>query len=470
MHEYSNKLSWTKKIIIFVGTVVFLLFVFLPPPSGLSVEGARAVAVFILCISFWVTAWIPLGVTSLMGMALIPLLGIMSAAEAFAFFGDRALFFILGALMLAAAIYQTGLGARIALVLLIKFDHKPKKIILGIMLTSAILSCIMPEHAVAAMLFPIVLEIARSLNLQPGLSNMGKALFLAMAWGAIIGGVTTYLGGARNILAVGLLEKSYGLSIGFFEWIKYSFPLPIIILFVSYFLIMKYFKPEIDEAESAFKSLLQKVEEMGVASTEEKKLMLIMVLVIGSWLFLSGLINIAVTAIIGGVLIFIFKVIKWNDLSSYVNWGVILMYGGAIVVATSLDRSGATVWLAEGILKTVPLTGIMILLMIATLTKIVTEGISNVAAVAIVLPIAFSTGSVVGLNPIVITLLVALSGGLAFCLPMGTPPNAIAYSSGYYNISDVLKAGVILNIVSIAVLALVAKFYWPLVGLDIFTP
>ena len=468
MQEYKQPLSSVKKAIIVSGVIIFFVFIIVTPPPGLSVQGARALAVFVLCITLWVTAWIPLGITSLLGIALIPLLGVMSAREAFSFFGDRAVFFILGALMLAAAIYQTGLGARIALLFLVRFGRKPNHIILGIMLAAALLSCIMPEHAVAAMLFPIVFEIARSLDLKQGFSNMGKAMFLAMAWGAIIGGVTTYLGGARNILAVGLLEKSYGLSIGFFEWIKYAFPLPLIILGISYLLIIKYFRPEIEDAEKAYRILLDRVQAMGKASFSEKKLMVIMIGVISAWLFLSGQVNIAVTALLGGVAIFLFKIISWEELSGYVNWGVILMYGGAIVVATALTKSGATEWIANIVIYSIPLNGFLFLILISFLTKTVTEGISNVAAVAIVLPIAFSTGGVFGINPIVTSLLVALSGGLAFCLPMGTPPNAIAYSAGFYKISDVLKAGILLNIISIIVIIFVALFYWPLVGLELF--
>jgi solute carrier family 13 (sodium-dependent dicarboxylate transporter), member 2/3/5 len=465
MQINKNPISSKKKAILALGLFLFSIFIVIPPPEGLSVEGTRAIAVFFLCISFWVTAIIPLGITGLLGMALIPLLGVMSTAEAFSFFGDRALFFILGALILAAAIYKTGLGVRIAFMMLLRFDHRPKSIIAGILVIAALLSCIMPEHAVAAMLFPIVMEIAKSLGLKPGESNMGKAMFVAMAWGAIIGGVTTYLGGARNILAVGLLERNYGITVGFLEWIKYSFPLPLLIIGMSYFLIIKYFKPEIRDISAAYVSLEDKVKLMGKPSVNEKKMIVVLALVITAWLFLSGYVDIAVTALLGGAAVFIFKIITWEEMSGYMSWGVILMYGGAIVVATSLAESGATIWMAESIVKHLPLSGFIFIVLIALLTKGITEGISNVAAVAIILPVAFSTGSIIGVNPVATTLLVALSGGLAFCLPMGTPPNAIAFSSGYYSISEVVKVGIYLNIISIIVITLVALFYWPLVGL-----
>ncbi len=457
-----------KRLLLAAGLLAFILLVFLPPPAGLDQSGARALAVFALCIALWVTGYLPLAVTSILGMALTPLLGILDAREAFALFGDRAVFFILGALMIAAALYRTGLGARIAFLLLVRFNHKPRHIILGIMLSAAALSCIMPEHAVAAMLFPIVLEIARSMNLEPGRSAFGRALFIALAWGAIIGGITTYLGGARNLLAVGLLERNYGLTIDFFEWIKYALPIPVVIITCAYFLLLRFFPPEMDDASAAFRALQEKIAALGPPGGKEKRLAFVVFAVIVMWLFFSGAVHISVTALLGGVAVFVFRIIDWQDLAEYVNWGVILMYGGAMVVATALTLSGASLWFAQKMLAGAHLSPLLFLVFIALLTKLLTEGISNVAAVAIVLPVAFSLGAVSGIDPVMTTLTVALSGGLAFCLPMGTPPNAIAFASGYYRITEVARAGIILNLLSVVVIVLVALFYWPLVGLAVF--
>lgn len=456
-----------KKSILAVGILFFLISILTAPPEGLTITGLRSLGIFSLCIALWVTGYIPLAITSLLGMALVPLLGILDAAEAFALFGDRAVFFILGALMMAAALYKTGLGARLACLLLLRFDKKPQGIILGVMLSAAGLSCIMPEHAVAAMLFPIVLEIARSMNLQPLKSIFGKALFIALAWGAIIGGITTYLGGARNLLAVSLLERNYGLSIGFFEWIVYVIPIPLIILTIAYLLLVRVFKPELDNAEDAYKKLSAKNIARGSFSSEEYRLAAVIIIVIMSWLILSSYVHISVTALLGGVAIFLFKVIDWKDMIDYINWGVILMYGGAIVVATSITKTGATAWLAEQLLSNLYLTPLLFILVIALLTGFLTEGISNVAAVAIMIPLAFSVGDILGLNPVAVTMLVALPGGLAFCLPMGTPPNAIAYSSGFYRTGEVAFIGIILNLLSVLVILLTATLYWPLVNLNL---
>ncbi|RAK12447.1 sodium-dependent dicarboxylate transporter 2/3/5 [Halanaerobium saccharolyticum] len=461
-------LKYLKEISKYAGLIFFIILLIMPPFAGLNPAGQRALAVFVLVLSFWVTHVLPLSVTSLLGIALLPLLNVMSLEYTFSLFGSKAIFFILGALILASGLYQTGLGSRLAFKIISFSGSSPLKLLYGILFTAAFLSLIMPEHAVAALLFPIVLEIAVSLDLKPLESNYGKLLFLTMAWGTVIGGITTYLGGARNLLAVGLLEKHYGITIGFFEWIKYSWPLPFLLLIVFAVIITKFADIDISDTSSSLKKLKAKSEARGNLSGAEKRLIVILGLVVFSWLFLSNLINIAITALLGGVLIVAFKVVSWKEVEEYVNWGVILMYGGAIVVASSLVETGVTDWMAARFFSQLELAPFLFIFLLAIFTSILTEGVSNIASVAVILPLAFSAAEAYSLNPILLTLSVALSGGLAFLLPMGTPPNAIAFSSGYYQIKDALKWGLLLKVIGWLIYILVARFYWPLIGLETF--
>jgi sodium-dependent dicarboxylate transporter 2/3/5 len=460
--------KYFKEIIKYIGIILFIILLLMPTMSGLEPAGQRALAVFVLVLTLWVTHVLPLSVTSLLGIALLPLLNVMSLEYTFSLFGSKAIFFILGALILASGLYQTGLGSRLAFKIISFSGSSPLKLLYGILFTAAFLSLIMPEHAVAALLFPIVLEIAVSLDLKRLESNYGKLLFLTMAWGTVIGGITTYLGGARNLLAVGLLEKHYGISIGFFEWIKYSWPLPFLLLIVFAVIISKFAEIDIQDTSRSLNKLKAKSEARGDLSKAEKKLILILGAVVGSWLFLSNIINIAVTALLGGVLVVAFKVVGWQEVEAYVNWGVILMYGGAVVVASSLVETGVTDWMADRFFSQLELAPFLFIVLLAIFTSILTEGVSNVASVAVILPVAFSAAEAYSLNPVLLTLSVALSGGLAFLLPMGTPPNAIAFSSGYYQIKDALKWGLLLKVIGWLIYILVARFYWPLIGLEVF--
>jgi sodium-dependent dicarboxylate transporter 2/3/5 len=460
--------KYFKEAIKYIGIILFIILLTMPTMAGLTPAGQRALAVFVLILTFWVSHVLPLSVTSILGIALLPLLNVMSIEYTFSLFGSKAIFFILGALILASGLYQTGLGSRLAFKIISFSGSSPLKLLYGILFTAASLSLIMPAHAVAALLFPIVLEIAVSLDLKPLETNYGKLLFLTMSWGAVIGGITTYLGGARNLLAVGLLEKHYGISIGFFEWIKYSWPLPFLLLIVFAVIISQFADIDIEDTSRSLNKLKAKSEAMGSLSGAEKRLIAILAAVVFSWLFLSNLIDIAVTALLGGVLIVAFNVITWKEVEEYVNWGVILMYGGAIVVASSLVETGVTDWMAARFFSQLNLAPFLFIFLLAIFTSILTEGVSNIASVAVILPLAFSAAEAYSLNPILLTLSVALSGGLAFLLPMGTPPNAIAFSSGYYEIKDALKWGLLLKVIGWIIYMLVARFYWPLVGLDIF--
>ncbi len=457
-----------KRSFKYIGVIIFIIILAMPLPTGLNPAGKKALAVFALSLSFWLSQALPLAVTALLGISLLPLLGALDLNHTFSLFGNKAIFFILGALILAAGLYQTGLGSRIAFYIIKSAGKSPRKLLVGILFSAGLLSCLMPEHAVAALLFPVILEIAGSLNIKPLESNYGKLLFLTMAWGTVIGGITTYLGGARNLLAVGLLEANYGITIGFFEWVKYAWPLPFLMLGIYALLINYYFKIDIENIEEAYQTLKDKQQKAGQLNLREKKLTIILFAVIFSWLFLANYINIAVTALLGGVIMVAAGVIEWQEIEEYVNWGVIVMYGGAIVIASSLVETGVTEWLAQSFFADLKLPGLLFVIFIALFTSILTEGVSNVAAVAVILPLSFSVAEAYQLNPVMITLTVALSGGLAFLLPMGTPPNAIAYAAGYYRIQDAVKWGLFLKIIGWFIYILLVKFYWPMVGLEIY--
>ncbi|MEZ5335102.1 MAG: DASS family sodium-coupled anion symporter [Methanolobus sp.] len=453
--------------IILLSLVILLAIYAIPAPDGLSMEGKNALGIFIVAILLWTTNAIPLSVTGLLVIALLPLLNVMPSKDAFALFGNQAVFFIMGAFILAAAMMKTGISKRAALVMLNIFDGTPRRLLFSVMLSSALLSFIMPEHAVAAMMFPVVAAIADSLDLEPLNSKYGTLLFLSMAWGTIIGGVGTLLGGARNPLAIGLLEENSGMTISFFEWCQAIVPIVFVMLAIGFIILNLFFKIDIHDVRSARSVLKRHLKRMGKISINEKKAGLIFVLTVLAWIFFGHIIGLAVIAVISGVSLFILDIITWDDVESNVNWGIILMYGGAISMGSALVQTGAVEWIANTVLYNGYPNAFFTLIIISLVAKFLTEGISNSAAVAILLPIGFSLGSIIGINPIAMTYMVSVPAGLAFILPMGTPANAIAYSSGYYEIKEVLVPGLILNLISWIVFILMALIYWPLIGISL---
>ncbi len=454
------------KLVIFAaGLLASILLLFLKTPIGLTRAGQNALAVFVFAITMWITGALPLPVTGIAVFALLSLLKVLPAKTVFSLFGSNAVFFILGAFILAAAMMKTRLSTRFALKFLSFFDRSPLSLFTAIFIVSAFLAFWMPEHAVAALMLPVVLEIARGLKLNPKKESYGKMLFLAIAWGAIVGGVATFLGGARNPLAVGMLYESYNTSISFSRWMLAVVPIVIIILAIVWILMRMTFKVDVDDVSGARRILTEKLNEMGKMNNAEKGTAVIIVFTIIAWTSLSGYLGLAVIALLGSLLLFIFRIITWKDIENYINWGIILMYGGAIALGSALEITGAAKWLAQTVIGNKILSPYLFVLVISFISILLTEGMSNVATVACMLPVAFSLGKVFGINPIVTTFAVAVPSGLAFCLPISTPANAIAYSSNFYGVKDSLKLGIFLNIISFLIFNLMVRFFWPLIGL-----
>ena len=200
-----------KRSLLFGGIALSAILIILPTMEGLSRSGQNCLGVFCFSITMWITQFLPLPVTGFLAFALLPILGILPSSKAFSLLGSNAVFFILGAFVIAAAMMSSGLSKRLALLFVSRFDKSPSRLLAGVLISSAALALLMPEHVVAAMMFPIVLELAQCLKLTPRQSNYGRVLFLSLAYGAVIGGVGTLLGGARNPLAVGMLKDSYGI-------------------------------------------------------------------------------------------------------------------------------------------------------------------------------------------------------------------------------------------------------------------
>ena len=175
----------------------------------------------------------------------------------------------------------------------------------------------------------------------------------------------------------------------------------------------------------------------------------------------------ALVSLLSAVALFIARTITWDDVDSYVNWGVILMYGGAIVLAKAIDQKGAVHWMAGQLLSNGFFSPFWMIALFALISLVLTEGISNVACVAIILPIGFSIAQAKGINPLAMVFGIAIPAGLAFILPMGTPSNAIAYSSGYYEIKEIFRAGLILHVFVWIIFLILVKLYWPLVGITL---
>ena len=445
---------------------LFLLAIQLQPPQGLDQKGFRVFCLFMLCVTYWVSGLLPLSITSLLAIAAIPLLGIMPAEQAYSYFGSSVIFFVLGAFILGAAVVSCGLSTRLAVRVLKRFGQSPWSLVYSVYFLCALMSCLMSEHAVAAMVFPIVVELVRALKLKPGRSAMAKALYFAIAWGCIIGGTTTFLGGGRGPLAIGFLEKTFpGQSIGFMEYIFYNLPLVLCLLGVGAFILKTVFPLEIQSIQPAHDRLEQQISWLGKISWREQGVALVLIATIVLWATVGHTIGLANIALLGVGALFLFRLSTWREIEENVNWAILLTYGGAICLGAAMSQTGAAHWLISEIVgEHIPSPQIL-LITIGILVTFMTEFMSNSAVIAIMMPAALALAPVFQLDPRVVTMAVILPSNFAFMLPAATPATAMAYSSGAFEPGEALKYGFLLDFAGLFFLSALVFIYWPLIGL-----
>lgn len=435
-----------------------------PAPPDLPPQAMPAVAIFVVCILFYVTNVIPLMITSLLAVIMFPLAGVLDAKTTFALFGNEAVFFILGAFILASPFMRCGLSRRIALAALQHFGDSPRALLFGVLIIAAFFSCWMSEHAVAAMIFPIVLEITDSLGLAPQTSRYGKVIFLALAAGCIIGGITTFLGGARAPLAVGILHEATGQTIGFTPWALAALPTTLLMLGFAYLLYLFFYPPEAIDIEGVRALLARRRRELGPMSSREIGVSLLTLGTILCWMILGEAFGLAQIALIAVIVAFVFKLTDWQEVEADVNWGIFLMYGGAICLGYAMDKTGGAAWLARHTLGAFVHSPLLLIAAVSFLSIALTELLSNSAVVALLMPVALTMGRDLGIDPRIMTMVVTIPSGLGFMFPMGTPATAIAFSSGYLGMRDTVRTGWILFLGGWLIFNLSIHLVWPWLG------
>ncbi len=452
-----------KRISIFILSALFILLPFITPvPEGLTLQGYKALMVFVVCVVWWVTNVVPLMITSLLAIVLLPLLGATTTEAVYSKFGNTAIFFVIGSFILSAAFVSSGLSSRFTVKFLKAFGKSPLFLVLGFQYLALVMGFWMSGHAVAALLLPLVIEINENVINQKEGKAYSRSLCFSVMWGAVIGSMTTLLGGARGPLALAILEKSTGQTISFSKWILFTLPLVLIISGIATFILVK-ITPRNIQIERCKEQIEEKVNRLGSISRKEKKVLLVMIPTILTWVFLGTTVGIASIALSSTIALFVLKAVKWSEVERDVNWGVILMYGGAISLGYTLYECGVSDWLINLTLGAFSNTT-LILLLLTIIVVLLTESMSNTAVVAFLMPVALSAALRLNINPINMVLVVTLPSGMAFMMPMSTPAVAMMLSTGYLELKDTVKYGIILNITGIILTFLSAMIYWPLMS------
>ncbi|WP_111308580.1 SLC13 family permease [Confluentibacter sediminis] len=472
----------SKKISLFLGPLLFILFQCLPFEM-LSEKADTVISIGIWMVIWWITEAVSISVTSLLPLLLFPLFKVMNMDAVGANYGSPIVFLFFGGFVLALAIEKVNLHRRIALTIIKKTGTTPNKVILGFMMATGFMSMWISNTACTVVMLPIALSVISLLtNDSDGLTkqdqNFALSVMLGIAFSANAGGIATVIGTPPNSVLIGLLENQYHIEVSFFKWMLVGLPVSIILITIIYVVMVKWMFPNKGLVFNASKDVINKeLLKLGNTSPKEKQVLVIFSIMVFLWIFrvpinslIPGLgLSDTMISIFGALALFTIPfnlkkgdfILHWND-TQKLSWGILILFGGGLALANGMSESGIIEIIAVSISK----SHISILLMAAlliTLMLFMTELMSNVALTAVLAPVI--AGIAIGLNMPLLYLLipVTIASSCAFMLPMATPPNAIVFASGYIKVSQMASVGLVLNLISVLLLVLVFKFLVPLV-------
>ena len=426
--------------------------------------GALTAATLVLMGVWWMTEALPLAVTALLPLVILPVSGVEPMAEVAAPYANKVIFLFFGGFVLAIALQRWDVHLRIALGVVRLVGTAPRRLVLGMMTATALLSMWVSNTATAVMMLPIGVSVLAMLGRERGRVDprLSSALMLGIAYAATIGSFGTIIASPPNALLVGYLSETYGLEIGFGQWMAVGLPLSVVFLLLAWFVLTRVvfrFDPApLCEDESVVRAELRRLGPMGAP---QHRVVAVFALAAVSWIALPFVwpgtpVNDEVVAVVVAVLLFLLpsgadcggRLLDWSD-TRELPWGILLLFGGGLALASQITASGLSVWIGERAHGLDGMPTLVVVAAVCALTVLLTEFMSNTATAATLLPIMSGVGVALGHGPLLLAAPVALAAGCTFMMPAATPPNAIAYSSGYVRVPDMLRAGFPLSVSSI---------------------
>jgi anion transporter len=449
--------------------------------AGFHVKVAVATVAFV--VGCFVTEAIPLPMVAFFIGIIALATGIFDRETMPSLYWSDATWFIMGSLMFAAAFVKTGVDRRIGVMMFGKL-RKPnlRWVTFIIILIISPLTMFMSDHALAAMFLPIGILLYTTATAAAGREDpeLGKMLMITIAMACNLGGSLAPSGAARNIIMMSYAEDMYGVTIGFGQWMLYCVPFLFLVIPITWVVINWRFKPQITDLGPSIRVVREEIEREGGHWTRQQIISLVIFLVmLTTWITENNLLykltgirfGIGVLAVMGAVAYMLAGIVNWRDYQTRVDWGVVWLYAGAIIFGRILITTGGAYWVASSIMGlAVPLglgAGVGLLLSSNVITGLVTQIMADGPACAAVGPVTLAMAGIAHPGTSMIPFMAmstAIASSLAYCLIIGTPPNAIVYASGYLEQRDYLRVGVILFVTNLGVLLLQAAFYWRWLG------
>ncbi len=470
----SNKVSR-----ILLGLGIFSVLMLLPTPEVFTDSGWKVVCVAVLMLTWWITEATPIPVTALLPIIMFPLLEVVPLKQVTANYANPIVFLFMGGFVLALAMERWQLHKRIAIGILRLTGTRPSGIVGGFMLATAFLSMWMSNTATTVMMLPIALSVLHLLlNDQDGnpnenieeksKRNFAVCVMLGIAFAANIGGTATIIGTPPNAILAGYLDRTYGFTIQFADWMMIGLPFAVIMLALCWFVLTQMvYRTGREHIEGADDIMQREWKKLGRVKKGELMVLCVFICTAFLWIFKGALpfdkLNDTTIAVLAAVSLFLLPVdhkrgqflLQWEDTRN-LPWGILLLFGGGLALAGAMQESGL-IELVGTHLSSISVFGIIWLVVaITALVLLMTEMMSNLALITVFLPVLSAIAYQLNEDPLLFAIPATLAASCAFMLPMATPPNAIVFASGYIRIPQMIKAGILMNLFSIILISLIA--------------
>ena len=439
-----------KKIAI---ALVLALATFFVASYAFNTQHATLLGIITFLVALWTNEALPLGVVSLFPILLFPAFDIMSTNATTVNYSKSIIFLFLGGFMIAIATQKTNLHKYVSNKLLTLFPNTPRGVLFSLSITSAFLSSLISNTTTALLLIPIAMFLTDDLRLK-------MRLVLAIAYGASVGGIVTPIGTPPNLILLGFMEQQSIEAIPFVKWIFLTGPLAFIMLLIIPFVL------SLGVNNLKFDTHLEDREHL---SSEQRRLLyilgsLVVLLLVNSKIepYYSGLgINEKGILLGYGLLMFMPKIgfLTWDD-TKKIPYEIIFLFGAGFSIAAAFSSTGLAGEIANYLLQLTNLPVVFLIILVATLITFTTEVTSNTALISIALPIIYSLSQVANIDTTLILFVATICASYAFMLPIATPPNAIAMSSGAVKVKDMARFGIVFNIFGIICITTIALVYW----------
>jgi len=468
-----------EKLGTWVGPGLFVLSLLVPEPANLSPAAWHTAGIGLWMAVWWMSEAVPIPITSLLPLVLFPMMDITPIREAAAPYANPLIYLFMGGFMLAIGMEKTGLHKRIALSLLRRVGTRPDAIIGGFMLSGALLSMWVTNTATTMMMLPIGLSIvtlAKGQLKNEAHPSLGPALMLGIAYSCTIGGLGTLIGTVPNALVAGFMQETYGVEVGFVQWMGVGVPLIVMGLPLTWWLLTRVLFHLGRERIAGMDALIDgEFAKMGKPTRDERAVFCVFGVVVLLWMtrplltgWLPGLSD-TVIALAGALVLFLIPsmspgetwesrfLITWQD-AKRLPWGILVLFGGGLSLAASISSTGLAAWLGALISGISNWPVILIILAVTLLVIFLTELTSNTATTAAFLPVMASVALGIGQDPFLLTIPATLAASAAFMLPVATPPNAIVYGSGLLTIPQMARTGIWMNLLFTVLMTVMVYF------------